>query len=269
MSDAALQRLLDRDVLGEYQSFGKADALLSLIPFMAHNEQKKEALVKRKDTHYSMSLAEYVEIVLDLGFELVLTTNFVAKGYNEIDPDRNEAQYVYAHREGMVLILDTYTWADKGASVNSSNLYYAHKSFFKDGVEGAVAPRYSSGGYEAPSGWPDDNSFPADAYWYGNHDGREALRHNVTMLRETGQLFPVWPKAARGYHWVWPCHHGDHRDLQDPKPYSEMTKADHAAHREAKNKVMRNAADRLLALPDWVLEMIGKDNILAIGKSEA
>lgn len=223
--------------IGRVGNLKSADSgMLLLALSIAHGAVLTDALEETDDTTFSNKLVNYQRIIVSMGFELVLSTPFVGRSWNG-DPAPNEVQYIYAHRDGLLLIFDTY-YSD---SVNSAKVYYAHRAHSSEGRRYNTS-HYSSGGYYSAVEWRDKT--PADIWWFGDHDARVALRHTINRLREGGQFLTPWPKPHehRSYH-VWMCHYMDHKSLDNyGSPEYEATIA--------------KANARLHQLPDWVKEMI-------------
>lgn len=216
---------------------------IALLLHMASTQRVNAALEARDDTKLSNDLTRYIRIIEELGFEKVLDTPFMGKGWGD-EPEVEEHQMVYAHRDGMLLVFDTYN----GEGVNSAKVYYAHK--LNEGTSRSGV--YSSGGFETISGeWPEYGSkiIPTDMYWFGDHDAREALRHNIQGLRNAGQFLNPWPAPKRGSRWLWMCHYMDLNDLSHGDPEYQQRIAD--------------ARKRLDLLPDWVKTMINIETLTA------
>jgi hypothetical protein len=157
-----------------------------------------------------MQVSAYRTIIESYGFELVLDTPF--RGHHA-----EERHFVYAHRDGLLLSVDTYG----GERVNGGKVYYTWQT------SPDVKDRQnltSSGGYI------DRGVF---TLWQGDHDCREAIVHNLENLRAAGSFVSPWPKPP----FLWLLHYMD----KEPKNY------DYEAI----------TAARIALLPEWVREMIG------------
>ncbi len=206
-------------ITGDTYKFNESTALLGLGLAVRHNKLKRDVLVASGDTTMSNKLANYVSIIESMGFEKVLTVPFVAKGWSPADPDRNENLFIYAHRDGMLLVFDTYNSDD----VNGGDLYYCIK-LDTNGRYGVT----SSGGYRKYG--------TEDQYWGGYHDCREALRYNINKLRANGQFLAQWPEDHDVFLWL--LHHGDTKD--ENYDYKAIN------------------AERIALLPQWVRTMIAR-----------
>lgn len=208
--------------------------------------QSKEAAIAKEatarfDTTMSNNLVYYQSVITDMGFEQVLVVPFEAKSYGSEDVQK-EQQFFYAHRDGMLLIFDTWM----GTEVNSGRVYYAWKQQTKTGPYGRYT---SSGGFHSASQGDWDDGLPEDAVWFGDHDCRQAIRHNLDRLRENGQFLAKWPEYIKRPS-VWALHWGDLRDdTGNPLRNDQYTQA------------RTNARNRFQLLPVWVQEMIGVDRL--------
>lgn len=223
MSDE-LDRLLKFDPLDTAERMlGRDDPNslnLGLALHINHTQRKREALAALGDTTFSNRVDRYQEILALMGFELALELPFVAQGYGNGDPDREERYFIYAHRDGLLLCFDTYC----GNMVNGATVYY-------NWIPHSTTDRWgytSSGRFE---GYVDHLN---PGVWCGDHDAREALRHKIQGLRSAGSLLPKW----RNRPWLWLLHY---QDTKEPG-------YDHKAINES----------RIRLCPQWVQDMIGE-----------
>jgi len=223
MSDE-LDRLLKFDPLDTAERMlgrDNPDSLnLGMAMHINHVQRKREALEALGDTTFSNKVDRYQEILALMGFELALELPFVAKGYGNGDPDREERYFIYAHRDGLLLCFDTYC----GNMVNGATVYY-------NWIPHSTTDRWgytSSGRFE---GYVDHLN---PGVWCGDHDAREALRHKIQGLRSAGSLLPKWQYRPR----LWLLHH---QDTKEPG-------YDHKSITES----------RILLCPQWVQDMIGE-----------
>lgn len=194
--------------------------LLGLVIAMQHNEIKNQQLIDMGDTTLSNDLDRYVAIIHKLGFELVLDLPFTAPGWSADDPVRNEHFFVYARRDGLLLVFDTY----ESVRVNGGKVYYCWEP--SPDIERWNCT--SSGGmYTAPNG---------KRYWGGDHDCREAIRHNLTKLSDNGTFIAPWPDGNGIFLWL--LHHQDTKE--EGYDFRAINKA------------------RIAMLPSWVQQMIGQ-----------
>lgn len=240
MANDDLQFWLDYDPLREAEEVGGHRNDLGFMFLQGSTEIKNELLAKRDDTLMRNDLDRYVRIITELGFEKVLVVPFKSVRYGE-DGQFNEELHFWAHRDGILLRFDTY----ETTRVNASSFYYA----WKDNGDKRDTRVLSSGHWIFPTGLAEGDQIPDDAYWYGDHDGREAIRHYTGLLRKHGSFFPVWPKQQHPY-YIWCCHHADLKDRSTAYSQYEYQTKEY-------NDAMANAQSRLTLLPDWVQQMIG------------
>jgi hypothetical protein len=236
--DQRLEDVLKRDAVAEYEEiFGEVprdgsqvereDALALLGYAFRVNRQKEAALKERGDSHFGTTLEQYRAIVTDLGFELVLEMPFRGRSYSDA-PNPRETLFVYWRPDGVLLKFDTYG----GDQLNSSDFYYNWRP--RPGTTNSERCQATqSGGWRAPKGgpkWPDyaelydehgkereEGREKVRAYnewlythgvWAGNHDGREAIRHNIAKLEEFGSFVNPWQERPH----LWLLHYMDTKD---------------------------------------------------------
>lgn len=208
------------EVTGHSYKNDEATGLIGMLIAMHHGEIKNQHLTELDDTVLSNDLDRYTRIITELGFEQVLDVPFDAPGWNDDDPVRHEHLYIYARRDGLLLCFDTYD----SVRVNGGKVYYC----WKPNPDCERWNCTSSGGmYEAEDG---------TRYWAGDHDCREALRHNLQKLQDNGSFLPQWP-IGNGI-FLWLLHYQD----------TKQQGYDYKAINE----------ERLALLPDWVRLMIGR-----------
>lgn len=200
----------------------KEDERTNMIGFglaIRHGEMKDKHLKELDDTVLSNDLDRYQRIITEMGFELVLDLPFDAPGWDKNDPVRKEHFFVYAHRDGLLLSFDTYN----ETRVNSGKVRYC----WRPKVEKFMGVTSSGSMY------PDEEG---NWYWGGDHDCREALRHNIHNLRVNGDFIALWPKGHNIFMWL--LHYRD-------------TKVDHYDYEGITNS-------RIQMLPEWVRTMINR-----------
>jgi hypothetical protein len=209
------ERLLGRNT--------EASTALGMMLAINHNRAKREMLVSMDDTTLSNTVERYLRICGELGFEHVLCLPFEGRSWgNEPAPD--EAFHVLAHRDGMLLVFDTFHTMD----VNSAKVYYN----WRPRPDLADAYRFTSSG-----GWHNYDAGRDAATWVGDHDAREAIRHKIQGLRDNGEFLARWQERP----FLWLLHHMD-------------TKQEGYDH-DAIN------AERIGMLPGWVREMITPEGV--------
>lgn len=216
------------DLTGRSMHDDDTVGMLGMLIAVKHNAVKNEQLVSMDDTTLQNDLDRYIRIITEMGFEQVLGLPFDAPGWGESDPVRHEHLYIFAHRDGLLLSFDTYN----EIKVNSGKVYYCWEP--NDNIEEAYRCTSSGGWYSFdPETRPSRHN--AD-YWAGDHDAREALRHNINKLRAHGTFLPKWPVGNKLFLWL--LHYRD-------------TKEDGYDYKAINQK-------RIAMLPDWVREMIGR-----------
>ena len=178
---------------------------LGMELFFRANEAKDHVLESNADTYYNIPWSFFVERVLDLGFELVHEEPCSYKN------NENEIFQVYYRKPGQVLICASYGDQE---TVNSCSVYYNWRpdnrskcyEFTSGGGYYFVDPadeekcRELGKGHDCRSKEPN----PADVFWNklfdegkvvwsGDHDGREALVHNMARLEKNGHFIEPWP----------------------------------------------------------------------------
>lgn len=203
------------------QSYKTDEETMSLGFGMAlrHGRMLNDALIAAGDTVLHNQLDRYINIIEKrLGFERVLDIPFVG--------DVQEHLYVYAHRDGMLLVFDTFD----GLRVNGGHLYYCitPKS---DEIPAGEIPKdmwkiTSSGGWrQMPDG---------TMVWAGDHDCREAICRKIDNIRQVCNFLPVWPDGHTMLLWL--LHYQDTKN--DDYDYKQIT------------------AERIAMMPEWVQRMI-------------
>lgn len=180
-----------------------------------------------KDSNYSMTVEEYIQVITDIGFEPVLMVPFTDQ--NGV----NLYQQFYARRDGLVLVFDEFQWniPNRAPEVNSAKVYYNWKR-----NDPAVPYSYtSSGGFCGPNGESliDSGEIPRDQYiWSGDHDARNLIRFKIQKLEENGTFLERWVQPP----FLWFLNYMDTKGEYDFK----------AINRE-----------RIALLPEWVQQIIG------------
>ncbi|MGE0714804.1 MAG: hypothetical protein AB7P02_05125 [Alphaproteobacteria bacterium] len=151
--------------------------MLGLVLALNHNAAKQEALEASGDTTMSSDLARYLGIIAGVGFEQVLTDDFVGRWGDE------ERLLVFARRDGLLLKFDTF----RGKSVNGGDVYFNWRR-----NDASFRPECSG-------------SMVADDVWAGSFDCREALVHKVRRLETHGSFLAPW--VARPFLWL--LHYSD------------------------------------------------------------
>jgi len=187
-----LRELLHYDAIAEAekqtgQSYKENSMVsgLGMLLMWDNNQTKKELLDLNDDTGLLNELDNYLRIVRDEGFKIVLKEDF-------FDEDNAESLFVlWNDKEGILLSFDTYR-----GRVNGGCFYYNWKpksSNIKD-WHGVFT---ESGGFNTEHG-----------VWVGHHDCREAFRLHLADLRGNGTFIKPWIEKQ----FLWLMHYGDTKD---------------------------------------------------------
>ena len=142
------------------------------------------------DTVFSMSTDDYKRNIEEYGFKQVYHEAFFGR------ENQPEDFYIYwLERYSILLCFDSHY-----GKRNGGKFYYNWKPL--DAVHGYEFT--SSGGYR-------------DDVWVGNHDCREALRHNIDQLAGNGEFLMQWVETG----FLWLRHHGD------PEGFDRTERAKH------------------------------------------
>jgi hypothetical protein len=256
-----LEDVLNRDPVAEAEGLveilqraglveGDGTSLL-LGHALSVNKLKAEALEAVGDTNYGSKLTKYQAVIEKLGFRKVLELPFTGHKYGSEEAPQETFFVYFRDNGGVLLCFDTYNTD----SVNGGHFYYNWKpNDIKDKYAYHVT---SSGGWRV--NYPDDMPAPKweelykdgvrltsgpgiekeerrneyfheHAVWVGDHDCREAIRHNIGKLEEFGKFVTPWVETP----WLWLCHYGDNyledgssRDYADK--YHERVRAERLA----------------------------------------
>lgn len=169
----------------------RTNPLINDIGLMMHVSKVrglKATLEKLDDTNISNQLENYLRIVQEEGFQILLALPFSNESGQE------EKLYICFHKtDGILLVFDTYG----GKSVNGGHFYYNWKPNDNDPRNGDTV--LSSGGYRKEG---------SELIWSGDHDCREALRLHIRDLREHGEFVTPWVERP----FIWLLHYMDTRD---------------------------------------------------------
>ena len=246
----------------------KDDKETGSLGFMMHIEhvQKKNMLMEETgDTKFSETEQDYLQKVESFGFETVLLIPFTTKD------GRDEHFYIMWHEEYSILLKwDTYqgdrnsgkflyNWsqdvgADSSGCTSSGgyvgngdgNTYYS--CYFNNDFTPHILPKelrdiqpkWGDNGYEVFSKENDIWLKKCDSYfkgkdivriWSGDHDCREAIKHNIAGLANNGTFLHTWKEQP----FLWLLHHGDTEGEYD---YDSIN------------------ADRIVMLPEYIQKRI-------------
>jgi hypothetical protein len=209
-----LEDVLNRDPVAEAEGLveilqraglveGDDGNTLLLGHALSVNKLKAEALEAVGDTNYGSKLTKYQAVIEKLGFRKVLELPFTGHKYGSEEAPQETFFVYFRDNGGVLLCFDTYNTD----SVNGGHFYYNWKpNDIKDKYAYHVT---SSGGWRV--NYPDDMPAPKweelykdgvrltsgpgiekeerrneyfheHAVWVGDHDCREAIRHNISKL---------------------------------------------------------------------------------------
>ncbi len=244
MNDEAIKRALEFDPLYEAErvvgeSYKNKEAVTGLgMLFTATAARQKEALLKAAgDTTFQNKLDRYISIVKGAGFEQVLALPFQSSHkpyYGEL-VNPLETFYVFAHRDGMILVFDTFGTN----SVNSGTLYFEIRV-----NEPGKWPSFTatSGGF---TDYDRNNPENACSRFNGSFDAREGLLFHIREVRNAGTLHNPWENKNS---WLWLNHYADSHTAEKIREREGYA---------AESAFWKNNTDtRIAMLPSWVRGMI-------------
>lgn len=185
MNKTELNKLLSFDALdvAEKLNDGRRDSLTDALGFvlMSNASQiKQSVLMRMEDTPFCCPMEYYLKVVKELGFEIVLDIPFESYGTQE--------HFYILWNNGMLLTCDT----DNSVDRNSAKIYF----------------NYIPENGEFPSGLSGGFSSVKKEVCCGSIDAREAVKHQITTLKEEGKILEKWVETP----FLWLLHHGDTKD---------------------------------------------------------
>lgn len=162
------------DIMGKSYKEDESVVGLGMLMMFENNARKKALLQANGDSCFSNSVADYLQIIRNEGFEKVFETPVEPNPHTDGD-----TYFIFWHPDGILLSFDTYN-----GKVNGGKFYYNWKP---------------SGSWKECCRYISSGGFKGDA-WVGDHDCREAIRHNIRNLRENGEFLPIW--AERPFLWL-------------------------------------------------------------------
>lgn len=200
--DQQLSKLLRHDPLANAERMTgksyKEDEVTLALGFLSHIEhgsRLKRELESRDDTTFSNEVRNYTRIIGEEGFEKWLELPFACKRSYDPSPRNESFQIWFNRRDAILLAFDTY----HETSVNSASFMY---NWIPNDFENMHQFTSSGSTIQAPDGrW----------VWYGDHDGREAIRHHLKELRSNGKFVNPW--VERPYLKIFD--HGFHHSIED------------------------------------------------------
>lgn len=160
----------------------EATSAIGMGLFIGANNLKGQVLNSLNDTHSRTTLAEYLRIATEEGFDIVLEVPFIGNHAEE------KLFVLFNQADGILLCFDTYG----GDKVNGGHFYYN----WIPGDWREVYQFTSSGGFREING---------HLIWSGDHDCREALRAHLAGLRDHGKFVTPWKEQP----FLWLLHYVD------------------------------------------------------------
>lgn len=188
MNHAAIEQALSYDALSEAgritgNSYKEDDATvwLGMALMQEQRKVKNELLSANRDTNsWGQTLAEWMAVVEDMGFRLILTDDIPGTG------DKFRIWW----RDGVLLKADSYS-GDTTVNIGSAHFNYH-------------GPRNAM--HRCSSSWACDKD--GVAVWDGSRDAREGLRFALDRMADAGTFLPKWEKQG----FLWLLHYKDTKD---------------------------------------------------------
>lgn len=184
MNKTELEQLLSFDALDVSEKLiGGNNGLSEAFGFALNlnvSQIKNKVLTEMEDTPFCCPMKYYLKVVKDLGFEMVLDIPFESDGMQE--------HFYILWNNGMLLTCDTYNSVDR----NSAKIYFNYIP------ENGEFPYRSSGGFSSVK----------KEVCHVCIDAREAIKFQITMLKEEGKILEKWVETP----FLWLLHHGDTKD---------------------------------------------------------
>ena len=166
--------------------------------FIDANNLKRRVLSSLDDTYSRTTLAEYLRIAKEEGFEIVLEVPFTGHDNKQV-----KLFVLFNKADGILLCFDTYG----GDKVNGGKFYY---NWTPNGSWHEAYQFTSSGGFREING---------HLIWSGDHDCKEALRAHLAGLRDHGKFVTPWKVQP----FLWLLHYMDTK--VDGYDYKAITKS--------------------------------------------
>lgn len=191
-----IDKILNFDAFAEAEKITgksyKEDKETEALGFISHvmNGQTRNALMlELDDTLFSDSIERYTRIIKEVGFIEILIEPFI----DNYDDDKRKEEYLYVYFQpgyGILLVFTSFRISEVAEpSVNGGKYYYNWQpNLDEEGKPVETAwHATSSGGYR--DGW----------IWSGDHDCREAVKHNINKLLASGKFVTPWVDEP----WTW------------------------------------------------------------------
>jgi hypothetical protein len=248
-----IKKLQDVDALdiaeklvGESYKTNEDVGFLGMALSMKKTEILNELLDKNNDTRFSEKTEIYLKKVLDFGFKIIYEEDFI----NTHDNKTSEKQYILWHEKFSILLnFDTFFGSRNGAkfyynwSPNNENGYgrytssggyrgfYFTSDFSQEKPYNVESPKWKTN--EGQS-WEDFSAEQKEwslgnkkyieennlrAVWSGDHDAREAIKNNISLLYENGVFLEKWINVP----FLWLVNYSE-TDDKNGYDYEEINK---------------------------------------------
>lgn len=239
-----LDKILKTDPISEFEKiYGKdyktnteEDNKNMLGVAIHHNMMKEASLSTAGDTTFCMSGDDYQRNIEDFGFELIYQEDFEGDSLGDIYKDTLKVFWL----DGLLLHFDTYNGSRNSGAVHynwvpnpdlenryglTSSGRYASLNMLPDLSGELLFPETEPELAMDKESWEEFkhkkvayqsrlNDFREEnnlrAIWVGNHDCREAIRHNITNLKNNGDILNTWiyPETC-----CWITHWGEKDEI--------------------------------------------------------
>lgn len=172
--------------------------LVAVALQLSSNLNRTDYLKSIQDTTFTSKTEDYLAIAEKFGFERA--GEFTLYRTDEANDPCPEKQFVYGIPDlGIILNLQT-----SRGNINTAQVHYAWRPPVSDMSEKQriqYSQLHRGGSWESPTvpDWraqsKDYGVFPPDLFWFGHHDGREALCFYLRKMLEVGRFHKVWPKS--------------------------------------------------------------------------
>ena len=184
-----IKELLSHDSLHEAEKLAgksyKEDldvARLGMVLGMQKNEETKAMMYLTKDTHFSQTLAEFKEVLVDMGFKEVYVCDIPEGSYS-----KGDKFYIYWNPEGLLICFDSY---NGNTSVNGGSCYFNYA-----GDRDAM--------FQCSNGFAGE--VDGVNVYSGHKDVREGLRFTLNQMKENGKILDKWIERP----FLWLLHYMD------------------------------------------------------------
>jgi hypothetical protein len=175
---------------GKHYQDDKVTAQLGLLLSHVHNNEKRKKLKEIGDSHYNISMFNYLKVLDDIGFRVIHNETF-ARPRNKKESYEESFFILWEPERSILLTCETY----KEDQLNKADFWYNWKP---DDIDGNWSKATSSGKFQESENYD-------DMIWIGHHDGREAIKTNIQTLEDYGEFISPWVKP---YSTLWLYHNG-------------------------------------------------------------